>query len=53
MQAHHYPFIDLAVHAAVRDRFANGDAVAVLSRDLEAVLWANGAAAELFGFEHL
>jgi PAS domain S-box-containing protein len=51
MQAHHYPFIDLAVHAAVRSRFANGDAVAVLSPDLEAVLWANGAAAELFGFE--
>lgn len=51
MQAHHYPFIDLAVHRAVRERFANGDAVAVLSPDLEAVLWANGAAAELFGFE--
>ncbi|WP_394690715.1 ATP-binding protein [Hoeflea sp.] len=51
MQAHHYPFIDLAVHAAIRSRFANGDAVAVLSPDLEAVLWANGAAAELFGFE--
>jgi PAS domain S-box-containing protein len=51
MQAHHYPFIDLAVHPAVRERFANGDAVAVLSPDLEAVLWANGAAAELFGFE--
>jgi PAS domain S-box-containing protein len=51
MQAHHYPFIDLAVHAAVRDRFAHGDAVAVLSTNLEAVLWANGAAADLFGFD--
>ena len=51
MQAHHYPFIDLAVHASVRDRFARGDAVAVLSADLGEVLWANGAAAELFGFD--
>ncbi len=34
MPAHHYPFIDLAVHASVRDHFAKGDAVAVLSRDL-------------------
>lgn len=51
MQAQHYPFIDLAVHVAVRSRFAHGDAVAILSPDLDAVLWANGAAAELFGFE--
>jgi len=53
MQAHHYPFIDLAVHASVRDRFAKGDAVAVLSRDLGEVLWANGAAAHLFGFSNI
>ncbi|MEQ8480897.1 MAG: ATP-binding protein [Hoeflea sp.] len=50
MQPHHYPFIDLCVHPDVRERFAEGDAIAVLSDDLEAVLWANGAAAELFGF---
>ncbi|KGF67834.1 hypothetical protein LL06_19855 [Hoeflea sp. BAL378] len=53
MQAHHYPFIDLAVHPSVRDRFAKGDAVAVLSADLGAVLWANGAAAGLFGFDNI
>jgi len=53
MPAHHYPFIELAVHAAVRDRFAKGDAVAVLSRDLGEVLWANGAAAQLFGFSNI
>ncbi|MCY0093583.1 ATP-binding protein [Hoeflea ulvae] len=53
MQAHHYPFIDLAVHASVRDRFANGDAVAVLSPDLGEVLWANGAAASLLGFSSI
>ncbi|WP_299866282.1 ATP-binding protein [uncultured Hoeflea sp.] len=50
MQAHHYPFIDLAVHDAVRERFAHGDAIAVLDPDLGRVLWANGAAADLFGF---
>ncbi|MDF1606592.1 ATP-binding protein [Hoeflea sp. YIM 152468] len=50
MQPHHYPFIDLAVHAAVRDRFVQGDAVAVLSGDLGEMLWANSAAADLFGF---
>ncbi|MEQ8737245.1 MAG: ATP-binding protein [Hoeflea sp.] len=50
MQPHHYPFIDLCVHPDVRERFAEGDAIAVLDDDLEAVLWANGAAAELFGF---
>ncbi|WP_422372731.1 ATP-binding protein [Hoeflea sp.] len=50
MQPHHYPFIDLCVHPDVRERFAQGDAIAVLSDDLEAVLWANGAAAEFFGF---
>lgn len=53
MQAHHYPFIDLAVHASVRQRFANGDAVAVLSPDLGDVLWANGAAANLLGFSSI
>jgi PAS domain S-box-containing protein len=53
MPAHHYPFIELAVHAAVRDHFAKGDAVAVLSRDLGDVLWANGAAAQLFGFSNI
>lgn len=50
MQAHHYPFIDLAVHDAVRERFAHGDAIAVLDPDLGRVLWANGGAADLFGF---
>ena len=53
MPAQHYPFIDLAVHASVRDHFAKGDAVAVLSKDLGEVLWANGAAAQLFGFSNI
>lgn len=45
-----YPFIDLAVHAAIRERFAAGDALVVASPDLDTILWANGAAARLFGF---
>ena len=53
MPAHHYPFIELAVLPSVRDHFARGDAVAVLSHDLGEVLWANGAAAHLFGFTNI
>ncbi|PWW01371.1 PAS domain S-box-containing protein [Hoeflea marina] len=53
MQQARYPFIDLAVHAAIRDRFAAGEAVAVLTADLGDVLWANGAAARLFGYSSI
>ncbi len=45
-----YPFIDIAVHDQVRDRFAAGDAVVVLSQTLNDVLWVNGAGADLFGY---
>jgi PAS domain S-box-containing protein len=45
-----YSFIDIAVLDAVRTRFAAGDALAVLSSDLQTVLWANGAGAEIFGY---
>lgn len=48
MAAKQYPFIDIAVHPAVRAHFASGSAVALLSTDLSRVLWANGAAAGLF-----
>ncbi len=43
------PFIDLAVHPAIRGRFAAGEAVVVVSTDLAEVVWANGVAARLFG----
>src|SRR5690606_18205610 len=43
-------FIDIAVMEEVRGRFAAGDALAILTVDLEAVLWANGAGAALFGY---
>lgn len=49
MQAIHYPFIDIAVHPAVRARFARGEALALFSLDLANVLWANGAGAAFFG----
>lgn len=46
-----YPFIDIAVHEEVRERFAAGDAVVVLSQSLRDVLWVNGPGASLFGHE--
>ncbi|MBB4010164.1 ATP-binding protein [Allorhizobium taibaishanense] len=49
MPAIQYPFIDIAVHRAVRDRFARGEALALFSPDLQQVLWANGAGADFFG----
>ncbi|MDP9808238.1 PAS domain S-box-containing protein [Rhizobium tibeticum] len=44
-----YPFIDIAVHPRVRERFSRGEAMVLLSADLGRALWANGAGAELFG----
>ncbi len=49
MPAVQYPFIDIAVHARVRDGFARGDAIVLFSAELDRVLWANGAGARLFG----
>jgi PAS domain S-box-containing protein len=48
-----YPFIDIAVHPIVRARFAAGEAIVLFSRDLDAVLWANGDGARLFGFSNI
>ena len=45
-----YSFLDVAVLDAVRQRFAAGDAIAILSADLEHVIWANGPGAALFGY---
>ncbi|EJC74150.1 PAS domain S-box [Rhizobium leguminosarum bv. trifolii WSM2012] len=49
MPAVQYPFIDIAVHARVRERFSRGEAMVLFSSDLARLLWANGAGAELFG----
>ncbi|MDO6964656.1 PAS domain-containing sensor histidine kinase [Rhizobium alvei] len=44
-----YPFIDIAVHPDVRERFAAGEAIVLFSEDMNDVLWANGRGAKLFG----
>ncbi|WP_105429250.1 ATP-binding protein [Neorhizobium sp. T6_25] len=50
MSAVQYPFIDIAVHERVRDRFAAGEAIVLFSPDMQNPLWANGRGADLFGF---
>ncbi|CAN7168945.1 ATP-binding protein [Neorhizobium sp. LjRoot104] len=50
MSAVQYPFIDIAVHERVRDRFAAGEAIVLFSPDMQSPLWANGRGADLFGF---
>ena len=45
-----YSFLDVAVLDDVRERFAAGDALVILSTDLEDVIWANGPGAALFGY---
>ncbi|SIT56459.1 Sensor protein [Mesorhizobium prunaredense] len=50
MPSENYSFLDVAVLDAVRQRFAAGDAMALLSADLEQVIWANGPGAAVFGY---
>ncbi|RWM18704.1 PAS domain S-box protein [Mesorhizobium sp.] len=50
MPPENYSFLDVAVLDAVRKRFAAGDALAILSADLEQVIWANGPGAAVFGY---
>lgn len=45
-----YPFIDIAVLDEIREHFANGDALVVISPDLESVIWANGQGAAALGY---
>ncbi|MCO5156171.1 MAG: PAS domain S-box protein [Aquamicrobium sp.] len=49
MASGRYSFIDIAVLDKVRERFAAGDALALLSIDLNEIIWANGPGAALFG----
>lgn len=53
MSAVQYPFIDIAVHEHVRDRFAAGEAIILFSQDTMDPLWCNGRGADLFGFESI
>ncbi|MBB6468650.1 PAS domain S-box-containing protein [Aminobacter lissarensis] len=48
-----YSFIDVAVVDRVRQRFAAGDAIVVLSVDLEDVFWANGPGAAVLGYDDI
>jgi PAS domain S-box-containing protein len=50
MPSDSYSFLDVAVLDTVRRRFAAGDALVILSADLEEVLWANGPGAAVFGY---
>ena len=49
MPAAQYPFIDIAVHPAVRDQLARGSALVLFAPDMASVLWANGTGAAFFG----
>jgi PAS domain S-box-containing protein len=46
-----YSFIDIAVWEGVRENFISGNPIAVFTPNVETLLWANGRAAELFGYE--
>ncbi len=53
MPSETYSFLDVAVLDTVRQRFAAGDAIAILAADLEQVIWANGPGAALFGYSDI
>ena len=48
-----YSFLDVAVLDPVRQRFAAGDALVILSADLRTILWVNGPGAALLGRAHV
>ena len=50
MPSDSYSFLDVAVLDPVRQRFAAGDALVILSQDIEQIIWANGPGAVLFGY---
>ena len=49
MSERSYSYLDIVVMEPVRARFAAGDCLAILSRSLDEVLWANGTGARLLG----
>jgi len=53
MASSSYSFLDIVVLDGVRERFAAGDALAVLSTSLEEILWANGPGAAWLGFPNI
>ncbi|MBL8580708.1 MAG: PAS domain-containing sensor histidine kinase, partial [Rhizobiaceae bacterium] len=45
-----YSFLDVAILDEVRERFAAGDALVILSKGLEEIIWANGPGARFLGY---
>ena len=50
MASESYSFIDIAVLDPVRERFAAGDSLVILSSALDEIIWANGPGAALLGY---
>lgn len=50
MASDSYSFIDIAVLDPVRERFAAGDSLLILSSTLDEIAWANGPGAALLGY---
>src|SRR5690554_4766849 len=50
MPSSSYSFLDVVVLREVRERFAAGDALVIVSSDLDEVIWANGPGAALLGY---
>lgn len=48
-----YSFVDIAVLDQVRERFAAGDALLILTTALDTVIWANGPGAALIGHRNI
>lgn len=48
-----YSFIDVAILDEIRQRFAAGDALIILTRDLDQVIWTNGPGAALLGYSNI
>ncbi len=53
MASESYSFLDIVVRDEMRERFAAGEVLAILSTDLRAILWANGAGAEWLGYSDI
>ncbi|WP_306306770.1 hypothetical protein [Nitratireductor aquibiodomus] len=48
-----YSFVDIAVLNQVRERFAAGDALLILTTALDTVIWANGPGAAMIGHRNI
>ncbi len=48
-----YSFVDIAVLDQVRERFAAGDALLILTTALDTVIWANGPGAAMIGHRNI